>query len=128
MTTLEQKIASLPKARQAKIKARADALVAEEMALRELREAHAKTQAKVARALGIGQDSVSRLEQRSDMLISTLRDYIAAIGGTMRLVVEFEGRPPVELNGLGVLNKPRRVKTKAAKAPVRRPRRKQTAA
>ncbi|MBK5956690.1 transcriptional regulator [Rhodoplanes elegans] len=127
MTTLEQKIASLPKARQAKIKARADALVAEEMALRELREAHAKTQAKVARTLGIGQDSVSRLEQRSDMLISTLRDYVAAIGGTMRLVVEFKGRPPVELNGFGVLNKPRRVKAAAAKT-VRRPRRKQTAA
>lgn len=41
MTTLEQKIASLPKARQATIKTRADALVADEMALRELREAHA---------------------------------------------------------------------------------------
>lgn len=128
MTTLEQKIASLPKARQAKIKARAAEIVAEETALRDLREAHAKTQVKVARALGIGQDSVSRLEKRSDMLISTLRDYVAALGGTMRLVVEFDDRPPVELKGFGVLNKPRRAKAGTAKAAVRRPRRKQTAA
>jgi hypothetical protein len=128
MTTLEQKIASLPKARQAKIKARTAEIVAEEVTLRELREAHAKTQVKVARTLGIGQDSVSRLEQRSDMLISTLRDYVAAIGGTMRLMVEFKGRPPVELKSFGVLNKPRRAKAGAAKTAVRRPRRKQTAA
>ena len=42
---------------------------------------HKLTQKKMAEALGIGQDSVSRLEQRSDLLISTLRDYVEAMGG-----------------------------------------------
>ena len=31
--------------------------------------------------LGVGQDSVSRLEQRSDILVSTLRNYVEAMGG-----------------------------------------------
>ncbi|MDC7988084.1 helix-turn-helix transcriptional regulator, partial [Rhodoplanes sp. TEM] len=87
----------MPKARQAKVEARAAEVVAEDMALRELREAHANTQAKLARTLGLGRGSVSRLEQRSDMLISTLRDDVAAIGGTLRLMVDFEDRPPVEI-------------------------------
>ena len=80
---------------------RADALVLEEMTLRDAREAISKTQAGVAKRLGIGPDSVSRLEKRGDMLVSTLRDYVAAIGGTVRLVVEFKGQPPVELKKIG---------------------------
>lgn len=106
MTTLQEKIAGLPASRRARVGARTTELIAEENALRQLREAHQKTQTKVAKKLGIGQDSVSRLEKRSDMLISTLRDYVAALGGKMRLVVEFQDQPPIELENLGVLEKP----------------------
>jgi len=106
MTTLEEKIATLPPERQARIAARTAELIAEEHALRRLREAHKKTQTAVAKKLGVGQDSVSRLEKRSDMLISTLRNYVAALGGKMRLVVEFEDQPPIELETLGVLSQP----------------------
>jgi transcriptional regulator with XRE-family HTH domain len=105
MTTLEDKMAGLPGARRAKIEQRAKALIMEENALRQLRKAHRQTQAKVARRLGIGQDSVSRIERRSDMLISTLRHYVAAIGGNMRLIVEFKDQPAIELNGIGALAK-----------------------
>lgn len=81
MTTLQEKMAALPASRRARVMTRTAQLVDEENALRQLREAHQKTQSKVAKKLGIGQDSVSRLEKRSDMVISTLRDYVAALGG-----------------------------------------------
>ena len=122
MTTLQEKMAALPASRRARVMTRTAQLVDEENALRQLREAHQKTQAKVAKKLGIGQDSVSRLEKRSDMLISTLRDYVAALGGRMRLVVEFEDQPPIELQSLGVLKRqaasarPRKAARRAIKA------------
>jgi hypothetical protein len=50
--------------------------------------------------LDIGQDGVSRIEQRSDLLISTLRSYIEAMGGHLELIAEFPNRPPVVLSGL----------------------------
>ena len=104
MTTLRDKMAGLPARRRARIKARAQKLIAEETSLQALRKAHQKTQEKVATTLGIGQDSVSRLEQRSDMLLSTLREYVAAIGGSVRLLVEFKGKPAIELKGLGAID------------------------
>jgi hypothetical protein len=40
------------------------------------------------------------LEKRSDLHLSTLRDVLQAMGGELRLVVEFPDRPPVILSGL----------------------------
>ena len=57
-------------------------------------------QEKMADELGIGQDGISRLEKCSDLLISTLRGYVEAMGGKLRLVAEFPNRPPVMLSGL----------------------------
>lgn len=99
-------MAGLPKKRQARINARAKELIAEEMSLRSLRKAHKKTQKAMAAQLGVGQDSVSRLEQRSDMLLSTLRDYVAAMGGRIRLVAEFKNAA-IEISGLGMLEEPK---------------------
>ena len=65
------------------------------MALRELRKAHHRTQASMAKQLGISQDGVSRLEKRSDLLLSTLRNYVEAMGGNLRLIAEFPDQPPV---------------------------------
>lgn len=101
MTTLKEKLAKLPAARRKKIAARADELALEEITLGGARKATRKTQVAVAAKLKVGQDSVSRLEKRSDMLVSTLREYVAALGGRVRLVVEFEGQPPLELNEIG---------------------------
>ncbi|AMY12493.1 hypothetical protein LuPra_05769 [Luteitalea pratensis] len=69
--------------RKRKVAARAATIVAEDCSLLELRRAHKLTQQKMAEVLGIGQDGVSRLEQRSDLLISTLRDYVEAMGGKL---------------------------------------------
>jgi len=104
MKTVRHMMAELPKKRQARIDARAKTLIAEEMSLQNLRKAHRKTQKAMAAQLGIGQDSVSRLEQRSDMLLSTLREYVAAMGGKIRLMAEFKGAAPIELTGLGALD------------------------
>ena len=94
-------MAKLPAKRRAKILARADELILEETTLQQARQARGKTQTAVADSLKIGQDSVSRIEKRGDMLVSTLRDYVAAIGGKVRVVIEFEDQPPVELISLG---------------------------
>lgn len=59
---------------------------------------------KMAEVLGVGQDSVSRLEQRSDLLISTLRNYVEAMGGTLSLIAEFPDQEPVVRTGLSALD------------------------
>ena len=93
MKNINQIIADLPAKRRAKVRARAKQLIGEEMALRHVRKARQLTQEQMAKTLNIGQDSVSRLEGRSDLLISTLQSYIEAMGGSLKLVVEFpDGR------------------------------------
>ena len=93
-------IARLDPERRRKIEERAAELIAEEMTLRELRKARQLTQARVAAELGISQDGVSRLEQRSDLLLSTLRKTVEAMGGSLTLIARFPDRPPVELSGI----------------------------
>jgi DNA-binding XRE family transcriptional regulator len=110
--TLEQKMAELGAARRRSVEKRARALAAEEMALAELRQAKALTQKTMAETLGIGQDGVSRLEKRSDLLISTLRDYVEAMGGRLRLIAEFPDHASVELAGLAAIES---VKAKTAR-------------
>lgn len=99
-TNVQKKVKDLGAARRKKIEARAAELIAEDMSLRDLREALTLTQKRVAETLGIGQDSVSRLEKRSDLLLSTLRSYIEAMGGSLSLIAEFPNREPVSLSGL----------------------------
>src|SRR5450432_1448308 len=101
MKTLEHKLAENSPKRQEKIQARTRELVAREMSLRELRHAVSKTQTTVARRLNMGQDGVSRLENRSDLLLSTLRNYVEAVGGSLTLVVQFPDKEPIAIGGLG---------------------------
>jgi hypothetical protein len=98
--TLEAKMAALTPARRKRVQARTAELIAEEMSLRDLRQAMALTQERIADELGIGQDQISKLERRSDLLISTLRSYVEAMGGKLHFVAEFPDRPPVSLSGL----------------------------
>ncbi len=60
---------------------RAAEVIAEELSLRDLRRAHRLTQERVGEFLGIGPEGVCRLGERSDLLISTLRSYVKAMGG-----------------------------------------------
>lgn len=92
-------IRTLSPAQRRKVQSRAAELIAEEMTLQELRRARKLTQVSVAKALGITQDSVSRLEKRSDILLSTLRKTVKAMGGDLSLMAEFSDRVPVLLSG-----------------------------
>jgi len=100
MKTLQRKMKSVGPVRRKNINARAAALIAEEMTLQELRQARKLTQVRMAKALGISQDGVSRLEKRSDLLLSTLRKTVEAMGGNLSLVAEFPDREPVVLSGI----------------------------
>ena len=97
---LKEVLNQLPKDERKAVADRTKELVAEEMSLRDLRQAHELTQERIADFLGIGQEGVSRLEKRTDLLLSTLRSYIEAMGGRLRLVADFPDRPPVILTGL----------------------------
>jgi DNA-binding XRE family transcriptional regulator len=87
--TLNQIIADLPLDRQAEIDTLYREMKSEVESLRQLREAAEKTQAQIAAALHIRQPSVSKIEKQTDMYLSTLRDYVGAVGGTLELVVNF---------------------------------------
>jgi DNA-binding XRE family transcriptional regulator len=104
MNNIDRLRKGLSAERKRKIAARAATIIAEERSLQELRRAHKLTQKKMAEVLGVGQDSVSRLEQRSDLLISTLRGYVEAMGGKLSLVAEFPDQEPVILTGLAALD------------------------
>jgi len=103
MKTINQKMKSLSAGRRKKIEASAAALIGEEMTLQELRRARKLTQVRLAKALGISQDGVSRLEKRSDLLLSTMRKSVEAMGGNLSLVAEFPDRKPVILSGIATV-------------------------
>jgi transcriptional regulator with XRE-family HTH domain len=60
-----------------------------EMALQELRQAMHLTQQELAELLQMNQAAISKLEHQSDMYVSTLRRFVAAMGGELRIIVHF---------------------------------------
>ena len=71
---------------------RVDAMKSEllaEMPLHELRRARALTQRDLAETLKVNQPAVSKLEQRADVYVSSLRSYVEAVGGRLKIVAEF---------------------------------------
>src|SRR5271165_2660141 len=118
-TTLKDKMKELSPAQRKKVEARAAELIAEEMTLRELRHARKLTPVKIAKMLGVTQDSVSRLEKRSDLLLSTLRKTVEAMGGNLSLIAEFPDRAPVVLSGIAEEDRgPKPAGRRNAHAPV----------
>ena len=107
-------IAKMPPERQARIRARAEQLLAE-MPLDELRKAREMTQELLAKTLQINQAAVSKLEHRADMYLSSLRKFIEAMGGTLDIRAVFpEG--VVRINLLGDLAR----RAKSPRKPKRR--------
>ena len=109
-------IRKLSPAQRKKVQGRAAEVIAEEMSLRDLRKARKLTQTRVAKTLGITQDSVFRLEKRSDLLLSTLRKTVKAMGGEVRIVAEFPDRAPVVLSKLSEEARPRKTARRHARA------------
>lgn len=73
---------------QARSAARAEGMILE-MRLQELRKSRHVTQVRVAEAMGVEQTAISKLEHRSDMYLSTVYEYIKALGGELKLVASF---------------------------------------
>jgi transcriptional regulator with XRE-family HTH domain len=120
--TVNEKLNELPQPRREKIERRAAELIVEEYSVRDLRRALGRTQTKIASTLKVGQDTVARYEQRSDMLLSTLRRYVEAAGGALSLVADFPNRPSVRLKGIGdigVESQPRRTQRPASRRRTR---------
>ncbi len=76
-----------PEAR-ARSEEKAKRLIAE-MPLQELRNARKLTQEKLAESLHVNQAAVSKLERRADMYVSTLRDFVRAMGGELEITARF---------------------------------------
>ena len=96
-TGLRHVVAGLPEVERKAIARRSRELIAEELSLQELRKALAKTQIQLAKSLGKRQDEISRIEQRGDLLISTLRDYVQSLGGELELLCTFKNRRSVRI-------------------------------
>jgi len=76
-----------PAARKAAAEKTASML--EAMPLQELRHARHLSQEQLAKTLSVKQAAVSKLEKRTDMYISTLRNFIKAMGGELEIVAKF---------------------------------------
>ena len=96
--TLDGVIAGLPPAERRAVMSRAAELIAEEYSLAKLRKALKLTQVDVAKRMEKGQDAISRIEQRDDLLLSTLSGYVASLGGELELICRFRNRAPVRIS------------------------------
>lgn len=99
-TSLKDKMAALSPERQRRIRAETERLQAEYMTMQDLRKAREMTQVRMAEILGKSQATVAQMEKRTDILLSTLRSYIEAMGGQLDLIVRFPDRNPVVLQYL----------------------------
>lgn len=97
----EELLQELPPERRARIRRRTQEMLAD-LRLREVRAACELTQQELAERLQIDQPNVSRLERRSDVHVSTLADYVAALGGRLELLAVFpEGTVRIAQFGKG---------------------------
>jgi hypothetical protein len=81
----------MPTNRQRRIEKRfQDSLAA--VPLDQLRKSQQMTQLQLAEILGVNQGEVSKIEHRSDICISTLADYVEAMGGRLEIRAVFKDR------------------------------------
>ncbi|WP_337173275.1 helix-turn-helix transcriptional regulator [Paludisphaera sp.] len=88
---LEDVLAAESAESRARIEEMAAELRAEHRSLQQLREARDQSQEEIARKLGVQQSAVSKIERRTDLYVSTLRKYVEAVGGKLRITAEFPG-------------------------------------
>lgn len=116
----------IPPERRGKIEAEV-AELRRQMPLHELRRARQLSQEQLARTLGEKQASISKLEQRTDMYVSTLRRYLEAMGGELIIAVRFPAGA-IEIDQFGqleatedpTLGRPRKARAGAKTAPASR--------
>jgi transcriptional regulator with XRE-family HTH domain len=83
--------------RRERIRKRTQELLAE-LPLQELRQARALSQEELAEVLGLNQATISKLERRTDMYLSSLRRFVEAMGGELEITASFpEGKVRIQL-------------------------------
>jgi DNA-binding XRE family transcriptional regulator len=87
-TTVDQLTKDFSPERLARIRAKSDTFIKEYNTLLEFRKAIGLTQEDVAGRMNVAQESISRLEKRKDMHLSTLRKYVEALGGELEISVK----------------------------------------
>ena len=87
----QELIQAMPRDRRMKLEQNFAAAIAE-MPLDQLRKAQQMTQVNVANALDVSQGEVSKIEHRGDVCVSTLAEYIEAIGGRLEIRAVFPDR------------------------------------
>lgn len=99
---LDQVVATLPKEEQAEIKAAQQRYLeaCRALNLASLRKERGVTQVQLGEALGAGQHQVSRSERQHDMLVSSLRRHVEALGGRLVLAAVFPDGEPIVIEGL----------------------------
>jgi transcriptional regulator with XRE-family HTH domain len=97
--TLREKLAELSPEDRKEVEQLTSELIASEMTRQELRQARKITQKQIAECLRIDQGNVSRIEQRTDLMLSTLRKYVQAMGGDLQIFAVFPDSEPIALVG-----------------------------
>jgi transcriptional regulator with XRE-family HTH domain len=125
---IDEVIAKLPRQRRRRVAKKASVMAKEMISYADslgmVRKALSRTQTQMGEELGLPQNAVSQLEGRSDLLLSTLRRYVNALGADLDLVVRMKDGSQVVLTGLGetpsiaksTFAKPRRATAKKARA------------
>ncbi|PHR63302.1 MAG: transcriptional regulator [Idiomarina sp.] len=83
-------------------KAREKALnIVAEMTLAEVRKHRGVKQVELAKRLRMAQPNISQIEARPDALLSTLEQYVAALGGELKLQAVFPDGDQVTIKRIG---------------------------
>jgi transcriptional regulator with XRE-family HTH domain len=101
----------------------------DDMRLPELRKALRLSQQTLARRLKTGQAQISRLEQRTDLFVSTLRRYVEALGGQLEIIASFPEGATIRIENFSDLRpeKPRH-RGRERRAPTAKSARRKTSA
>ncbi len=94
---LQQLWNELPEDEKREVRARSQEIIREYRILQQVREAVGLTQASVAERLNMAQPNVSRLEKNNDVKLSTLHDYVEALGGHVNVTIELPNHLPLSL-------------------------------
>lgn len=82
---------AMPPARRQEVERRFQKSVAA-MPLDALRKAREMTQLQLSEVLGVHQSEVSKIEHRADICVSTLIEYVEALGGHLEIRAVFADR------------------------------------
>ena len=75
--------------------AKGDVFAMQRATLKQLRKMVKLTQADLSETMGVGQDTVSRLEKRHDLLLASISHYVERLGGKLELTAIFPGRSAI---------------------------------